>query len=55
MKVRLGSEQEHTEWDGREELRPILRFLLKNDLVGKPLLVRRVRMTSSTAYFGIMR
>ena len=35
MKVRLGSEQEHTEWDGREKLRPMLRLILKNDLVGE--------------------
>ena len=38
MKVRLGSEQEHTEWDGREKLRPMLRLILKNDLVGETII-----------------
>ena len=41
MKVRLGIEKEHAEWDGREELRPTLRLLLKNNLVGETIIGER--------------
>ena len=29
VQVRLGSEEEHREWDGREELRPTLEEVVK--------------------------